>query len=111
MRVSRSRIGRTMLVVGICVAVAVALVPTIMTFTSSAYVAKAGDCVHSDGLDIDELGTWRRHPCSLGLPWTDNYRVVYRYDERTPCSTFTRTLVLPAKKDKGTATLCIVPDE
>jgi serine/threonine protein kinase len=110
-RASRPRVSRGMLVLGICVAVAVAFMGTMVTFASTAYLAKAGDCVHSGGLDIDGWGTWRRHPCSLGLPWTENYRVVYRYDERTSCSTFTRTLVLPAKKDKGTATLCIVPDE
>ncbi|WP_165965969.1 serine/threonine-protein kinase [Actinomadura sp. 7K534] len=110
-RVRRPRVSRGMLVIGICAAVVVAFAGTMVTFASTAYLAKAGDCVHSDGLDIDGWGTWRRHPCALGLPWTENYRVVYRYDERTSCSTFTRTLVLPAKKDKGTATLCIVPDE
>ena len=110
-RTSRPGRRRGMLVGGSCLATVVAFMATTATFASTAHLAEEGDCIHSGGPNIDGWGDWRKHPCSLGLPWTENHRVVYRYEERTSCSTHVRTLVLPAKKDKGTTTLCIIPDE
>ncbi|MEU4822851.1 serine/threonine-protein kinase [Actinomadura sp. NPDC023710] len=78
-------------------------------YGGTAYDAKADECVHPDGLDLDGLGGWRTHPCSVPPPGAKGYLVTYRYGWETACASSNKILVLPARKEKGTTTLCLVP--
>jgi hypothetical protein len=96
---------------------AIAVLPLVLgvgyveTYGSSARSAGLNDCVQLGGLDLSGSRQWRKHSCSTSLPWTDDYRLSYRYERATSCPASEKTVVLPAGQEQHAVTLCLTLDK